>query len=47
MRNDSVTPNKKNIIKSYYEEELKDSESSSEKGKEAKEKFVAPLSGKT
>ena len=45
MRNDSITPNKKEQEKSDDEEEPKDSESSSAKGKEAKEKFSAPISG--
>ena len=46
MRNDSVTSNKEKIIASDDEEEPKDSESLSDQKKEAKEKFVAPLSGK-
>ena len=46
MRNDSVTPNKEKKIARDDEEKPKDSESSSNKEKQAKKKFVAPISGK-
>ena len=49
MFNDSVTPNiNKNIARGYLDDEetTKDSESSSDKKKEANEKLVAPISGK-
>ena len=46
MRNDSVTPNKNKNIARDDEEAPKDSESSSGRKKEAKEKLVAPISGK-
>ena len=45
VRNDSVTPNIKKIA-SDGEESPKDSESPSDNKKEAKEKLVAPVSGK-
>ena len=46
VRNEPVAPNKEEKIASDDEEAPKDSESSSDKKKEAKEKFVAPISGK-
>ena len=44
MRNDSVTLNKEKNITSDDEQARKDSESSSDKGEKAKEKYVSPIS---